>query len=118
MQANRERVLADDKAMLAMLPPKLAADYRELIAQLGSDSALAARSQPDVPVVLLTSTNVSAEPFVFEETAQGKALWKQQHAVLFAGYSRGRHEYLATGHNIHREKPQAVADAIRFLGGE
>lgn len=117
MQANRERVLADDKALLAMLPPNLAADYRELMAQLDNDAALAPRSQPDVPVALLTSTNVAAEPFVFEETAQGKALWKRQHAALFAGYTRGMHEYLATGHNIHREKPEAVADAIRFIAG-
>ncbi len=117
MRVDRERVLADDKALLAMLPPNLAADYRELIVQLDSDAALAPRDQPDLPVALLTSTNVAAEPFVFEETAQGKALWKRQHAALFAGYSRGLHEYLATGHNIHREKPGAVADAIRLVAG-
>jgi len=28
-------------------------------------------------VALLTSTQVAAEPFVFEETAQGKAPWKR-----------------------------------------
>jgi pimeloyl-ACP methyl ester carboxylesterase len=117
MQVDRQRILADDKALLEMLPPNLAADYRELIAQLDDDAALAPRVQPDVPVALLTSTRVEAEPFVFEETAPGKALWKRQHAALFAGYSRGMHEYLATGHNIQREKPEAVADAIRFVAG-
>lgn len=115
MQVDRARVLADDKALLAMLPPKLAADYRELISQLDSDAALAPRTLPDVPVALLTSTNVAAEPFVFEETAAGKALWKRQHAALFAGFTRGVHEYFTTGHNIHREKPRAVADAIRLI---
>jgi pimeloyl-ACP methyl ester carboxylesterase len=117
LQADRERVLADDKALLAMLPPALATDYRELVAQLDSGAALAPRSQPDLPVALLTSTNVAPDPFVFEETAQGKALWKRQHAALFAGYTRGMHTYLATGHNIHRERPDAVADAIRFVAG-
>lgn len=117
LQADRQRILADDKALLAMLPPKLAADYRELIAQLGDDAALAPRVQPDPPVALLTSTRVEAEPFVFEETAQGKALWKRQHAALFAGYNRGMHEYLATGHDIQREKPEVVAEAIRFVAG-
>ncbi|MGN6656677.1 MAG: alpha/beta fold hydrolase [Rhodanobacter sp.] len=117
LQADRQRILADDKALLAMLPPKLAADYRELIAQLGGDAALAPRVQPDLPVALLTSTRVEAEPFVFEETAQGKALWKRQHAALFAGYNRGMHEYLATGHDIQREKPEVVAEAIRFVAG-
>ena len=115
MKANRERVLADDQALLSMLPPAMAADYRLLIAQLDSEAAVAPRSQPDVPVALLTSTQVAAEPFVFEETAQGKALWKQQHAALFAAYARGTHQYYATGHNIHREQPKAVADAIRLV---
>jgi pimeloyl-ACP methyl ester carboxylesterase len=118
MQVDRARVLADDKALLAMLPPNLAADYRELIAQLDSDAALAPRPLPDLPVALLTSTNVAAEPFVFEETAAGKALWKRQHAALFAGATRGFHEYVATGHNIHRERPDAVADAVRRIVAE
>lgn len=114
-QANRDRVLADDKALLSMLPPKMAEDYKLLIAQLDSEAAAASRSLPDLPVALLTSTQVAAEPFVFEETAQGKALWKRQHAELFAGFSRGTHQYYATGHNIHRENPKAVAEAIRFV---
>lgn len=116
-QANRERVLADDQALLGMLPPPMADDYRLLMQQLDSDAAAATRSQPDVPVALLTATQVSAEPFVFEETAEGKALWKQQHAALFAGYSRGTHQYFDTGHNLHREQPKAVADAIRSVAG-
>ena len=117
MQVDRARVLADDQALLAMLPPNLAADYRELVEQLDSTAALSPRTQPDLPVALLTSTNVAAEPFVFEETAAGKALWKRQHAALFAGYTRGMHQYFATGHNIHREQPKAVADAVRYVAG-
>jgi pimeloyl-ACP methyl ester carboxylesterase len=117
MQADRERVLADDKTLLSMLPPNMAADYKLLIAQLDSDTAATPRSLPDLPVALLTSTQVAAEPFVFEETAQGKALWKREHAELFAGVTRGLHRYYATGHNIHRENPKAVAEAIRFVAG-
>lgn len=115
MHADRERVLADDKALLSMLPPNMAQDYKLLIAQLDSDTAATPRSLPDLPVALLTSTQVAAEPFVFEETAQGKALWKHEHAELFAAVSRGQHRYYATGHNIHREDPKAVAEAIRFV---
>jgi len=114
-QADGKRVAADDKALLSMLPPGMAEDYKLLVAQLDSEAAAAPRSLPDVPVALLTSTQVAAEPLVFEETAQGKALWKQQHAALFAGFSRGTHQYFATGHNIHRENPKAVADAVRSV---
>ena len=114
LRADRERVLADDKALLSMLPPTMAEDYKLLIAQL-DNAAATPRSLPDLPVALLTATQVAAEPFVFEETAQGKALWKRQHADLFAGVSRGFHQYYVTGHNIHRENPKAVAEAIRFV---
>lgn len=114
-QADRVRVQADDKALLGMLPPALGADYRTLIAQLDAPDAATPQAMPDVPVAMLTSTNVAAEPFVFEETAQGKALWKAQHAALFAAFSRGTHRYLATGHNIHREDPAAVVEAIRAV---
>ena len=113
MAADRNRVLADDKALLGMLPPAMGADYRLLIQQLDSADAASARAMPDLPVALLTSTQIAADPMVLEETAQGKAIWKAQHAALFASFSRGKHQYLATGHNIHREDPKAVADAIR-----
>lgn len=114
-RADHARVEADDAALLKMLPPALGADYRTLIAQLDSPSAAAPQAMPDVPVALLTATRVAAEPFVFEQTAQGKALWKAQHATLFASFSRGTHRYLATGHNIHREAPDAVVKAIRAV---
>lgn len=117
MKADRERVLADDRTLESVLPPKWVADYKLLIAQLDSEAALAPQREPDLPVALMTSTQVAAEPFVFEETAQGKALWKRQHAALFAAYSRGTHRYFATGHNIHREDPKAVAEAVRSVAG-
>lgn len=115
LQADRARVLADDAALLAMLPPAMGADYRVLVEQLERPDAAAPHAMPDLPVALLTATQVAAEPFVFEETAAGKALWKAQHAALFAGFSRGTHRYFATGHNLHREAPQAVVDAVRAV---
>lgn len=114
-RADRARVLADDQALLAMLPPPMAADYRLLVEQLDSADAAVPRAPADVPVVLMTSTQVAAEPFVLEETAPGKAIWKRQHAQLFAGFARGEHRYFATGHNIHREDPKAVAAAVRTV---
>ena len=114
-QADAARVQADDQALLAMLPPPLAADYRLLVEQLDRADAAAPRAPADVPLALMTSTQVAADPFVLEETAQGKAIWKRQHAELFAGFVRGSHRYYATGHNLHREDPKAVADAVRSV---
>lgn len=118
MAADRDRVLADDKALLSMLPPAMGADYTLLVTQLDSAEAASPRAMPDLPLALLTSTQVADEPFVLEETALGKSLWKAQHGALFAGFSRGTHRYFASGHNIHRDNPKAVAEAIRAVAGE
>lgn len=112
-EADAARVQADDAALLSMLPPALGADYRTLVAQLDAPAAAAPRAMSDVPVALLTATRVAEEPFVFEETAAGKALWKTQHAGLFAAFHRGTHRYVDTGHDLHRQLPQAVVDAVR-----
>ncbi|WP_313492902.1 alpha/beta hydrolase [Stenotrophomonas sp.] len=116
-QADAARVQADDAALLDMLPPPMAADYRALITQLDAPGARTPSAMPDLPVALLTATQVAAEPFVFEETAAGKALWKAQHAALFSAFDRGFQRYFVSGHNIHRENPAAVADAIRDIAG-
>lgn len=111
-KADAARVQADDAALLAMLPPSMAADYRVLVEQLDAADAASERAMPDVPVALLTATQVADEPFVFEETAAGKVIWKAQHALLFSTFARGVHHYVATGHSIAKEDPAAVVQAI------
>lgn len=110
--ADAARVQADDAALLAMLPPSMAADYRVLVEQLDAADAAGERAMPDVPVALLTATQVADEPSVFEETAAGKVIWRAQHALLFSTFARGVHRYVATGHSIAKEDPPAVVQAI------
>lgn len=114
-QADAARIQADDTSLRAMLPPAMAADYAVLIEQLDAPGAQTPQTMPDVPVALLTATQIASEPLFFEETAQGKALWKIQHALLFSGFTRGSHRYLDTGHNLHRENPAAVVSAIQSV---
>lgn len=110
--ADAARAQADDAALLAMLPPSMAADYRVLVEQLDAADAAGERAMPDVPVALLTATQVADEPSVFEETAAGKVIWRAQHALLFSTFARGVHRYVATGHSIAKEDPPAVVQAI------
>ncbi len=37
------------------------------------------------------------------------------HALLFSGFTRGSHRYLATGHTLQREDPAAVVAAIQSV---
>jgi len=111
-KADAARVQADDAALLAMLPLSMAADYRVLVEQLDAADVANVPAMPDVPVALLTATQVAEKPLVFEETAAGKVIWKAQHALLFSTFARGVHRYVATGHDIAREDPAAVVQAI------
>ena len=74
------------------------------------------RTMPDVPVALLTATQLAAEPLFFEETAAGKALWKAQHALLSRASRAAR---TATGNRptLQREVPAAVVAAIQSVSG-
>lgn len=111
-QVAAQQIAADDKKLLSMLPPAMAADYRILMSQLDSAQPTT-QTLPDVPLILLTSTRIESEPLVFEETRAGKTLWKAQHAQLFAQFHRGQHLLFAdAGHSIHREQPVAVINAI------
>ena len=113
--ANNQ-VIADDKKLLAMLPPSMAKDYQLLIDQLDGMQNINVAQYPELPIVLLTSTKVEAEPFVFEESALGKNAWKDLHAQLFSQFSRGMHIQVAdAGHNLHRERPELVIDAVHYL---
>lgn len=96
-RADRSRLLADDRKLLVMLPPQLAKDYQLLIDQLESETAAAPRVEADVPMALLTSTQVTADPF--------------------AGFSRGTHQYLATGHNIHARTRRPWRMRSRYRDG-
>jgi hypothetical protein len=99
-----------------MEPISRAADYAVLTEQLDAPGAEETpRTMPDVPVALLTASQLAAEPLFFEETAAGKALWKAQHALLFSGFTRGSHRYLATGRTLQREDPAAVVAAINSV---
>ena len=106
-----------ERACQGTLPPAMAADYALLTGQLDAPGAQTPRTMPDVPVALLTATQLAAEPLFFEETAAGKALWKAQHALLFSGFTRGSHRYLSTGHTLQREDPASVVAAIQSVAG-
>jgi pimeloyl-ACP methyl ester carboxylesterase len=68
---------------------------------------------PDVPVVVLTSTMVRANPEFFMHTAPAVAAWRRLHAQLFSQFSSGSHVVTASsGHNIHLEEPALVTSAI------
>lgn len=116
LQADEKRVRLDDQMMLKMMPPAMKADYQKLIQQLDAAPAMVTPIAASMPTTLLTSTKHYDDPFVFEETTQGKQLWLSNHKVLFSEVMHGSHIRISTaGHNLHLEQPKRVAEAITSL---
>ncbi len=111
--ADAKRVAADDAMLLSVMPPVMQADYQVLIDQMDSSGDAVTPLPADMPVVLFSSTAKFAQPFVFEETEMGRALWLQVHQELFSNVQDGAHIRVSdAGHNIHTEQPETVAAAI------
>ena len=68
---------------------------------------------PQVPVVVLTSVQKRPKPELLLHEPTGIAVWRRLHNEFFSQFSSGAHIVTAgSGHNIHREEPELVINAI------
>lgn len=118
-QADPDRIANDDSMMEQMLPQNLKADYFYIMKQLDTAGEAVVPIETDIPTIILTSITPAEEPFVFEETPKGKAIWRGLHRALIEGNTHAEQILLENvGHNIHREKPEVVANAIKRVADE
>jgi pimeloyl-ACP methyl ester carboxylesterase len=90
--------------MSAVFPDELHGDAPATLAAV-REMRTAARSFPDVPVVVMSAGRGFSRRF--------RANWTRLQAGLAAAAPQGRHVVVErTGHNIPRNSPDAVADAI------
>jgi len=93
-----------------VFPDELRADAPVTMAALRELRA-APTSFPDVPVVVLSAARGFPRRF--------RAGWTRLQAELAAAAPRGRHVVVAgTGHNIPRDRPDAVADTILAVAAQ
>lgn len=117
--ADPDRIAADDKMLLGVMPPVLQGDYQILIDQMDDSVGEITPIPADKPTILYTSTADFADPFVFEETRMGRQLWLQIHEDLFQNVKDGMHVRVSdAGHNIHIEQPTRIARDIRAMVAE
>lgn len=68
---------------------------------------------PQVPAVVLTSVQQRANPELFLHEPKGVEVWRDLHSDFFSQFTSGAHVVTArSGHNIHREEPELVVNAI------
>jgi len=112
-KADPVRVEEDEAMLLGYMPSEMQADYRMLISQMDRTDNRLEPLRSDLPTILFTSTAAFKNPFVFEETKEGRALWLHLHSKLFSQVRNGSHVRVPNaGHNIHTEQPERIAKAI------
>ncbi|WP_242926525.1 alpha/beta fold hydrolase [Pontibacter vulgaris] len=66
-----------------------------------------------VPAVVLTSVQKRTNPELFLHEPAGVEVWRKLHSEFFGQFTSGAHIITAnSGHNIHREEPELVVNAI------
>ena len=94
----------------AVFPDELHEDAPVTVAAL-RDLRTAARPFPDVPVVVLSAARGFPRRF--------RAHWTRLQAGLAAAAPQGRHAVVdGTGHNIPRDRPDVVAEAILAVAAQ
>jgi pimeloyl-ACP methyl ester carboxylesterase len=108
------RVLQDQRALAATMPPKFQGDLAVVQSILDAGALAPMPVLPDVPVALLTSVRARAQSDFFQETPAAVRLKRERHQAFFSQFSSGAHVVTPnSGHTIQLQEPDLVIGAIR-----
>ena len=112
-KADPVRAAKDVELQNSFVPDRFKQE-NELINHIFEAGALPIDGElPQVPAVVLTSVQQRAKPELFLHEPVGVALWRNLHAEFFSQFTSGAHVVTAaSGHNIHRQEPELVIQAI------
>ena len=110
---DAEKVLQDQRRLESMAPPSAKADLALVQAIFDLGKLPHQASLPDVPAVLLTSTQERRDNPFYQETAPAIQVKRQLHAKMLQAFSNSAH-YVTnrSGHHIQMEEPHLVIAAI------
>ena len=111
---DAERAAADDRKFAAIVPPKFQPELALLQPVLDSGELALPGKLPDVPAIVLTSTQVASEPMFFVETKEALAIKRDLHAGFLRQFRDGSQVLTEkSGHNIQLEEPELVTAAVQ-----
>ena len=114
-EIDRERALAEEATIAGMTPDRVKPEdtYFSKITETGvyPDTG----ELPDVPAVLITAMRQEYPQFLLH-SVKGKQAWKELHGQFVDQFSDHLHIVSSvSGHNVHREQPDVVVDAIQYV---
>ncbi|WP_181163615.1 alpha/beta fold hydrolase [Pontibacter mangrovi] len=112
-KVNPAKAVRDIELQNSFVPDEFKQE-NELINQIFEAGTLPEFGElPQVPAVVLTSVQQRAKPELFLHEPEGVAVWRNLHAEFFSQFTNGAHIVTtASGHNIHRQEPELVIQAI------
>lgn len=97
-------------------PGAPAAEIRETVRIQEAGAVEGMKPLPDIPIAVLTSMKVTANPQFVNSTLRGHQAWRAMHDEWFQRSSNGIHlETSRAGHQIPEQEPGLLIEAIRFV---
>jgi pimeloyl-ACP methyl ester carboxylesterase len=114
-ELDEERAVKEEAVISSMTPDRVKPEdiYFSKITQSGVYPSSA--KLPDVPAAMITAMKQEYPQFLMHSAA-GKEAWRDLQAQFVSQFTNYQHTVLsASGHNVHREQPEVVVAAVRYV---
>jgi len=112
---DRERALQEEATMASMMPDRVKPEDEHFSKITKSGVYPNSGELPDVPTVLITAMKQEYPQFLLH-SIEGKNIWLALQTNLISQFSDRLHIVSSdSGHNVHREHPELVVDAIEYV---
>ena len=112
---DRKRALEEEATIASMTPERVKPEDIYFSQITNSGVYPGAGPLPDVPAALITAMKQEYPQFLLH-SVEGKKIWLELQANFLSQFSDHLHIVSSTsGHNVHRQNPELVVDAIRYV---
>jgi len=112
---DEERALKEEAIIGSMTPERVKPEDIYFSKILKSGVYPSSAKLPDVPAAMITAMKQEYPQFLMH-SVEGKNAWKELQGQFVSQFTNYQHIVLSeSGHNIHREQPEVVVAAVRYI---
>lgn len=112
---DEKRALEEEAVMTSMTPDRVKPEDVYFSQITSSGLYPASGSLPDVPASFITAMKQEYPQFLMH-SVDGKAIWRELQSEFIGQFDDHIHIVSSmSGHNVHREQPELVIDAIQYV---
>lgn len=112
---DKERAIREEAVINRMTPDRVKPEDIYFSKITGSGIYPSTAKLVDVPVAMITAMKQEYPQFLMH-SVEGKQAWRELQTQFVTQFTDYQHIVLgATGHNVHREQPETVVAAVRYV---